>query len=139
MVFVAHYYTQLISDQVNALLDLIANSNDHKLKHLSLEGNILSFVPGHTVASAVCKLQTAEIDRTKLTTEQLDTLFTLICDTTTLKLHTIKLFNINLTQVNPHTLATAVCRLHTAHIGYSYMVDEQCAVLLDMVAESTEL
>ena len=50
-------YTQLTSDQVNALLDLIANSNDHKLKHLSLEGNILSFVPGHTVATAVCTLK----------------------------------------------------------------------------------
>ena len=78
--------THLTVKQTIALTAMIGKSPDLKLHTINLSGNNLSQVPGHTLARAVCRLQTVVLKDTQLSNDQVTTVLTFISSTTDLKL-----------------------------------------------------
>ena len=78
--------THLTVKQTIALTAMIGESHDLKLHTINLSGNNLSQVPGHTLARAVCRLQTVVLKDTQLSNDQVTTVLTFISSTTDLKL-----------------------------------------------------
>ena len=78
--------THLTDKQTKALIAMIGKSPDLKLHTINLSGNDLSKVPGHTLARAVCRLQTVVLKDTQLSIDQVNTILTFISSMTDLKL-----------------------------------------------------
>ena len=68
----------LTSNQIIVLLSAIANSSELRLHSLGLEDCHISHVPEDTVAKAVCKLRTVDLNGTLLSKEQVTTMLNLI-------------------------------------------------------------
>ena len=129
-------YNCMSGEQLECMFDNIAQSSNLQLHTLKIRTN-LSTIKCDTLAKVVCRLHTANLRETYLTTKQLTKLFQLIIDTTDLKLQVLNLRYVLLNEVSDELFANAVCKLHTVDLSCTKISSDQLTRLCQMIISST--
>ena len=95
-----------------AMFEAINSCSDLKLKNLKMESTNLSLIPAETLASAVIKLESADLSHARLTTNQIETLCKSIIEPASIKLKSLNLCgNNNLRNIEMDTLTAVHTKL----------------------------
>ena len=131
--------TSMSTNQLNYLLKDISCSKSYNLRILKLEANRLSKVPDDILAKAVCRLVEIDLKQTKITTEQLDALFTEISQASYCKLQNLNLrWNYNMYPTNVQLLAKAACRLVQINLQFAKITSKQVDALFTEIAQASD-
>ena len=107
----------LTSNQIIVLLSAIANSSDCRLNSLGLEDCHISHVPEDTVARAVCKLWTVDLNGTLLSKEQVTAILNLIVTADDLRLSFLNLADNVLNLVDSDFIEKVKMKININKIG----------------------
>jgi len=125
-------HTKLTTEQITSILTNIARE-DTKLKKLYLLANNLSGVETEALARGVVQLEEVNLIHTKLTTEQITSIFTNITRVDT-KLKKLHMKWIDLSGVEPQALARGVVQLEEVNLTFTELTTEQMTSILTNVA-----
>ena len=127
--------TNITSEQVRTLFTILCHWS--QLKSLNLSVNNLSTVDPAVLSTAVNRLEKLDLNMTKMTSEQVQVLFTTMCQESQLKKLVIS--NNNLSTVEPEVLATAVNKLEEVGMWKTHITSEQAQTLFAAIAEGSSL
>jgi len=128
-------YTYLTTEQCIQVLEVSLSSRslvDVNLLYVNLSG-----VPSNLLARAVSRLQTVNLWKTKLTTEQC--IQVLEASLSSRSLVEVNLTGVNLSGVSSDLLSSAVSRLQTADLSFTNLTTEQCIQVVEASISSKTL
>ena len=127
--------TYLTPDQVQSIFHKIANCENQKLTELCIGGNNLSSIPADELARAISRLETVKMVSTKLTPDQVQSIFHMIADCMNLKLTKLDISPNILSSVPADVLVKAISRLKKVNLKDSDLTPAQIIAIYTLVAE----
>ena len=123
--------TKLTSEQVDEITKGIIAKEALILEHLSMTDINLSAAEPEQLARAIVRLKTTDITATKMTIKQLDTLSDRVTQQEDRKLKGIKMWQIDMREVNTRKLADMMLKLDTVDLRENYMTEDQQREILE--------
>ena len=134
--------TKLGASQLENLCKTITECSEIKLEYLDLKHNQeLVAVSSEDLASPMCRITELDLSRWegKLTSDQLELIFTSVKNCSVLKLKEVYLIEQDLSEVTPDNLALAICRLEVADLSSTGLTPGQLTTLLSSISNCSQL
>ena len=128
--------TSVTNEQVEAVLAAIL-TDESKLRLMNLSRNNLSLLDTTLLARSFAKLEVVQLEKTSLTSEQLETVLTAVPENSNLK--TLNLSENNLSLVNVTLLLKAISQLKELSLANARLTTHQAEAVLTAIAEDSNL
>ena len=123
----------LSTEQAGVIFQRISTGSS--LKKFQLNFTSLRSLPSHLLARSLCQLESVELENTSLTSHQLETLFNEMKSNS--KLLHLNLSDNPLSDVNPITMVSSLCRLESLSLAKTSLSTQQLNILCSTWAQST--
>jgi len=126
--------TYLTPDQVQIILNKIANCENLKLTELNVKLNNLSTVPADVLVKAISRLESVDLDFIGFTPDQVQSIFHKIANCKNIKLTKINVSYNNLSSVPVDVLVKAISRLETVDLSFTRLTSDQVQSIFRKIA-----
>jgi len=123
----------LSTEQAGVIFQRISTGSS--LKKFQLNFTSLRSLPSHLLARSLCQLESVELENTSLTSHQLETLFNEMKSNS--KLLHLNLSDNPLSDVNPITMVSSLCKLESLSLAKTSLSTQQLNILCSTWAQST--